>query len=111
MKESTKYVAVLIAFIAVSFVLSWCAVYSFWIAARVFHSVAAVRAGDAIGSVILLPARTLLQFSGGILDQFTLLTDPLLYAQINAAVLGILAYAGCRRWIFPEKGSDTRKSD
>jgi hypothetical protein len=94
-----KYVATLGAFIAGSFLLSWCAVYSFWLGAFVFRSVAAVRIGDAIGVVILLPARTLLRFSSS-LDQTTMLTSPLLYASINAALLGTLAYVCCRRWIF-----------
>ena len=104
MKESTKYVATLLGLVAVSFVLSWCAVYSFWIAAHVFHSVKAVRVADAIGAVILFPASALLRTAGGMLDQTTLLTNPLLYAAINAALLGILAYAGCRRWIFGRTG-------
>ena len=104
MKESTKYAATLLGFVAVSFVLSWCAVYSFWIAAHVFHSVKAVRVADAIGAVILFPASALLRTAGGMLDQTTLLTNPLLYAAINAALLGILAYAGCRRWIFGRTG-------
>ena len=94
-----KYVATLGAFIVGSFLLSWCAVYSFWLGAFVFRSVAAVRVGDAIGFVILLPAKTLLRFSSG-LDQTTLLTSPLLYASINATLLGTLAYICCRRWIF-----------
>lgn len=105
MKESAKYVSTLLGFIAISFVLSWCSVYSFWIGAHVFHSVRAVRMGDSIGSVILFPARTLLEFTGGIFDQTTLLTDPLLYATINAALIGILAYGCCRRWIFDRKGT------
>jgi hypothetical protein len=103
-KESAKYVVTLGAFIAGAFVLSWCAVYSFWLAAHIFRSVQAVRIGDALGSVILLPARIVLQFSGGLVDQSTLLTNPLLYATINAALLGILAYACCRRWIFTGGG-------
>ncbi len=100
MKESVKYVATLLAFIVVSFILSWCAVYSFWIAARAFRSVAAVRIGDTLATIILTPTRTLFRTFGSTFDQTTLLTNPLLYAEINAALLGIIAYACCRRWLF-----------
>ncbi len=100
MKESAKYVATLLAFIAASFALSWCAVYSFWFTAHIFRTVRAVRIGDTLAFAILTPARTLLQLAGGTFDQTTLLTDPILYAEINAALLGIAAYACCRRWIF-----------
>lgn len=103
MKESVKYTATLFACIGVAFVLSWCSVYSFWIGARVFGSVAAIRAGDAIGSVILLPARLLLGLAGGLVSQTTHLTDPVLYAAINAVLLGILAYACFRRFLFRQK--------
>jgi len=105
-KESAKYVALLFLFIAVAFVLSWCAVYNYWIAAHVFHSVHALRVGDAIGSVILFPVRTFLEATGGggMMDTMTLLTNPLLYVSINAALVGIIAYALCRRWIFRPKG-------
>ena len=101
-KQSAKYIATLFAFIAVAFVLSWCSVYSFWIGGYLLRSVRVVRIGDAVGQVILFPARTLFQFTGGMVDQFTLLTSPLLYATYNAALLGILAYACCRRWIFAD---------
>lgn len=104
MKENVKYVATLFAFIAGALVLSWCSVYSFWIGARVFRSVTAVRTGDAIASVILLPTRLLLDLAGGTVSQTTLLTNPRLYALINAALLGIVGYAICRRFIFREKG-------
>lgn len=100
MKEDVKYVAVLLAFIAGAFAISCCAVYSFWIGAFVFHSVTAIRIGHSLEMVILFPARTFLRLSGGIMDQMTLLTNPLMYAGINAALLGILGYACCRHWIF-----------
>jgi hypothetical protein len=103
-KESAKYVLTLFAFVAGAFVVSWCAVYSFWIGAHVFHSVEAVRTGDAIAHVILAPARTLLRTGSDALEQSTLLTNPLVYAQINAAIIGIVAYAICRRFIFKHKG-------
>jgi hypothetical protein len=103
LKESVKYLATLFAFIGVAFILSWCSVYSFWIGARVFGSVTAIRAGDAIGSVILLPARLLFDLAGSLVSQTTLLTNPVLYATINASLLGIIAYACCRRFLFREK--------
>jgi len=103
-KESLKYATVLLLFVLTAFIVSWCAVFSFWIGARVFHSVQAVRTGEAIGSVVLLPVRTLLQLGGGILDDMTQLTNPYLYAAINGALLGFLGYSLCRRWIFRPKG-------
>jgi len=103
-KEPLKYAAVLLLFVLAAFIVSWCAVFSFWIGARVFHSVQAVRTGEAIGSVVLLPVRTLLQLGGGILDDMTQLTNPYLYAAINGALLGFLGYSLCRRWIFRPKG-------
>jgi len=102
-KESLKYAAVLLLFVLAAFVVSWCAVFSFWIGARVFHSVQAVRTGEAIGSVVLLPVRALLQLGGGMLDDMTQLTNPYLYATINGALLGFLGYSLCRRWIFRPK--------
>lgn len=103
MKESAKYTAILFAFIGIAFILSWCSVYSFWIGAFVFKSVAAVRIGDAIGSVILLPAQLVLGLAGSLVSQTTLLTNPLLYAAINASLLGIIAYACCRHFLFRDK--------
>ena len=100
MKESAKYIVTLFLFIGFAFLLSWCAVYSFWIGAFTFRSVAAVRAGDTIGSVILFPAHFVLGLAGGLLNQMTLLTNPVLYASINAALLGITGYACFRRLIF-----------
>jgi hypothetical protein len=102
-KESSRYVATLLAFIAAAFVLSWCAVYSFWIAAHVFKSVQAVRTLDEIGAVILFPARMFFELAGNNVGPTTLLTNPLLYAAINASLLGILVYAACRQWIFKRK--------
>ena len=104
MKESVKHVLTLFAFVAGAFLVSWCAVYGYWIAAQVFHSVQAVRTGDAIAGVILAPTRSLLKAGSDALEQSTLLTDPLLYAQINAALVGITAYAICRRFLFQRKG-------
>ncbi len=104
MKETAKYVVTLFAFIAGAFILSWSAVYSFWLGAFLFRSVAAVRLGDSVGFAILFPARTLLRVAGDSVDRMTLLTNPILYAMINATLLGILGYACCRRWIFGRKG-------
>ena len=101
MKNAAKYVSTLLAFVLVSYGLSWLSVFSFWFGARVFHSVFAVRAGEAIGSCILAPVWLLYKFMGDQVDQTTPLYDPQSYAAINAALLGILAYSFCRRWMFP----------
>ena len=104
MKNAAKYVSTLLAFILVSYGLSWLSVFNFWnfcLGARVFHSVLAVRAGEAVGSCILTPVRLLYWLMGDQVDQSTPLYDPKAYADINAALLGILAYFICRRWIFP----------
>jgi hypothetical protein len=100
-KESLKYVATIFAFIAVAFALSWGAVFGFWFAARVLHSVAAIRVCDAIGAVILLPVRVAFWAMGDLFDQSVPLSNPMIYVVVNAGLLGMLAYAGCRRWIFP----------
>ena len=100
MKQDVKYVATLLGFIAGAFVISCFAVYSYWIGAFLFRSVTAIRIGHALELIILLPARTFLRLSGGAMEQMTLLTSPLLYASINAALLGILGYICCRKWLF-----------
>jgi len=99
-KESAKYVATIILFVAISFVLSWFAVYSYWYSARIFHSVAAVRVCDTLGSFILLPARAVFWLLGDIFDQSAPLSDPITYVAVNAGLLGSLAYSVCRRWLF-----------
>jgi hypothetical protein len=103
MKNAAKYVGTLLAFILVSYGLSWFSVFSFWFGARVFHSVFAVRAGEAIGSCILAPVRVVYWCLGDQVDQSTPLYDPQAYATINAALLGMIAYSICRRWMFPDE--------
>ena len=76
MKIAAKYVLTLCAFVLVAYGLSWAAVYSFWFMAFWFHSVAAVRIGEAVGSVILIPVRVLFYFMGDMVDQSTPLYDP-----------------------------------
>ena len=100
MKSTAKYVLTMLGFILVSYVISWLAVYSYWIGARWFHSVTAIRTGDAIGSVVLAPVRLLFWFAGDFVDQSAPLLDPSTYARINAALLGIVAYSCCRGWLF-----------
>jgi hypothetical protein len=102
MKNAAKYLLTLLAFIVIAYGLSWLSVFSFWIGARVFHSVFAVRAGEAIGGCILAPVRVLYWFMGDQVNQSTPLDDPESYARINAALLGIIAYSVFRRWMFPE---------
>jgi hypothetical protein len=100
-KESLKYVATIFVFIGVAFGLSWAAVFGYWFAARVLHSVAAIRVCDAIGGVILLPVRAAFWAMGDLFDQSVPLSSPMTYVIINAGLLGMLAYSCCRRWIFP----------
>lgn len=100
-----KYLATILAFILVSLGLSWGAVFSFWYAAFLFRSVTAVRICDAIGAVVLLPVRCAFWLAGNGIDQSIPLSNPKLYAMVNAALLGILAYAVCRRLLFG-KSSD-----
>ena len=88
--------------LAVGFVLSWTAVYSFSFAANLFHSVAAVRAADGIANIILLPVRTLFHLAGDVFDQSAPLSDPMTYACVNAVLLAGIGYVICRRWIFPD---------
>ncbi len=102
MKTAAKYVLTLLAFVLVAYGLSWAAVYSFWFMAFWFHSVAAVRIGEAVGDVILIPVRVLFYFMGDMVDQSTPLYDPKAYASINAAFLGILSYSFCRARLFKE---------
>jgi hypothetical protein len=79
--------------------VSWCAIYSFWIAARLFHSVPAARAADAIGQIILLPGRLFLsRFESA--DQSSSLANPMLFALINGTLLGLLVYL-LLRWLLP----------
>ena len=105
MKESAKYVAAILATLVAAFLLSWCAVYSFWIAAHLFHSVPAVRFCNAVGSFILLPARVLFWLAGDLVDQSTPLTDPVYYAAINATLVGTLAYTFVRQRMFGPRRS------
>jgi len=100
MKTAAKYILTLFAFVLIAYGLSWAAVYSFWFTAFWFHSVAAVRIGEALGSVILIPVRVLFWFMGDMVDQSTPLYDPRAYASINSALLGIVSYFTCRSWIF-----------
>lgn len=100
MKTAAKYVLTLLAFVLISYGLSWAAVYSFWFTAFWFHSVTAVRIGEALGSVILIPVRVVYYLMGDMVDQSTPLYDPRAYASINSGLLGIVAYFSCRSWLF-----------
>ncbi len=76
--------------IAVGAALSWSSVYAFWFAARTLHSVPALRACDAVGSILLLPAKYIFELLGG--DQTTIFFVPTAYWGTNGLVLGILFY-------------------
>ena len=92
--------------IAFAFVLSYLAFYSRSFAARLFHSVPAVRASEAAGSVILYPAHFILSWFGGLFDQSTPDYRPIDYITFNAALLGVLFYACLRPVIFRGKKSE-----
>jgi hypothetical protein len=99
-KETIKYAAVLLTFILVAYGLSWLSVYAFWLAAYAFHSVPAVRFCEALGSILLLPVRTLFWACGDLFDQSAPLSDPTSYAAMNAVLLGSFSYACCRKLLF-----------
>jgi len=99
LKESTKYSVALLSFIGVASLLSWYCVYSHYFGALVFHSVTAIRFGDLLGSVMLFPSRAFLTFSGSLLE----FTNPTLFALINGTLIGVVAYACCRRFIFRKR--------
>ncbi len=102
MRDAIRYAASLLAFITVSFALSWLSVYAFWFSAYAFHSVPAVRLCDSIGSIVLLPIRIVFWMCSDLLDQTAPLTDPTSYAALNAVLLGSLLYSCCRQFLFHE---------
>lgn len=80
--------------IAAGMVLSWVAIYAFWFAVPIFHSVPAARFCDAAGRIFLLPARFIFNRMGG--DQSALFFDPLSFSATNGLVLGVAFYAVLR---------------
>lgn len=80
--------------IAVGAVLSWVSIYAFLFAVWVFHSVPAVRACEAVGSVILWPGKCIFDWLGG--DQSAVFFDPVSLSGTNGLILGILFYCGFR---------------
>ena len=72
--------------------LSWVSIYAFFFAARMFHSVPAVRGCDAVGSFILLPARWVFKLMGA--DQSAIFFDPISFSGTNGLILGVLFYCG-----------------
>ncbi len=105
MRGFLKYWALLVPCIAFAFVLSHLAFYSYWYSAWLFHSVAAVRASEAAGAVVLYPAHLVFSSFGGLFDQSTPDSDPLNYLMINAVVLGSIFYACLRPLVFRAKMS------
>jgi hypothetical protein len=80
--------------IAVGTVVSWVSIYAFWFAVWTFHSIAAARAADAIGTFILYPARWVFELIGG--DQSTIFYDPISFSGTNGLIVGILLYSAFR---------------
>lgn len=103
LKTTARHVASLLAFIIFGLGLSWGAVYGFWFAPQLFHSVRAVRACEWLGSVILIPVRILFWLISDTFDQTTPLTDPLFYSAVNGVLLGIIGHGICRRWLLPTR--------
>ena len=106
MKDAAKYAASLLTFIVAAFVLSWAAVYSYWFAAHLFHTVRAVRICESIGAVILAPVRGAFWLCGDLFDQSAPLTDPMSYAAVNAVIIGTGAYFCGRRLLFGKSGGE-----
>src|ERR1700744_5145054 len=105
MRGSLKYLALLALCMVFATVLSYFAFYSYWFG-TVFHSVPALHACNAAGSVVLFPVRLVFFCYGGLLDQSTPYTDPWNYVMINAALLGLLLYSCLRPIIFRVKKSE-----
>jgi len=76
--------------IVVGTVVSWVSIYAFWFAVWTFHSVAAARAADAVGSFILYPGRWIFELLGG--DQSAIFYDPISFSGTNGLVVGIVLY-------------------
>ena len=96
MMQFLRYLFAVLLCVAFASVLSYVAFYGFWFAARLFHSVPAVRACDAIGRVILSPARFIFYCAGGFGDQSMPLADPVSYSITNGTFLGALIYIFAR---------------
>lgn len=74
--------------------VSWVSIYMFCFAVWVFHSVPAVRACEAMGNFLLLPARGIFELTGA--DQSAIFFDPISFAGTNGLILGLLFYAAFR---------------
>ena len=96
MREILKYSVILVLCIVLATVVSYVAFYGFWFGARVFHSVPVARACDLAGSFVLLPARFIYSWFGGVTDQSTPLSDPVGYSMTNGIFLGTLFYGVIR---------------
>jgi hypothetical protein len=79
--------------IAAGALLSWVSIYAFWFSV-VFHSVPALRACEAMGNFLLLPARGIFELTGA--DQSAIFFDPISFAGTNGLILGLLFYAAFR---------------
>jgi hypothetical protein len=80
----------LLACILVGTALSWVSIYVFWFAIWTFHSVPVARGFDAVGSLLLLPARYVFAWAGG--DQSTIFYQPIPFSGTNGLILGVLFY-------------------
>lgn len=105
MRGSLKYWLLLAPCILFAFAISYLSFYSYWFAARWFHSVPVVRASEAAGAIVLLPVRLVFHTFGGIFNQSTPDSAPINYVMINAVLLGSLFYACLRPIVFRGKKS------
>ncbi len=88
--------------------ISWVSIYSFWFAIWTFHSVPAARAFDAVGSILLSPARWTFEGLGG--DQSAIFFDPESFAGTNGLILGILIYGFFRATRRPHRAEGANGS-
>ncbi len=70
--------------------MSWVSIYAFWFGVWIFHTVPAARASDAVGKILLLPARSVFAALGG--DQTAIFYDPVSFAGTNGLILGVFVY-------------------
>ncbi len=94
-------------------ILSWVSIYAFWFGVWTFHNVAAARACDWLGSILLLPAREVFVQFGA--DQTALFFDPVSYSVANGLLIGVVgsiciraAWGWRRRGV--EKGAEAQRA-
>ena len=110
MRGSLKYLLVVALCIAFATVLSYFAFFSYSFAPRRVQSVKFVRACNAIGVVVLLPAHVIFYSLGGLMDQGIPYSNPLNYIAINGVFLGFLIYLCIRPLVFKTRPTASKGS-